>query len=44
VRVLESAGVAAVTQQHPSGRITFITTQDGTTKTVTGFELNSAVQ
>jgi len=44
VRVLESAGVAAITQQHPSGRITFIATQGGTTKTVTGFELNSAVQ
>jgi hypothetical protein len=44
VRVLDSAGVAAVTQDHPSGRITFIDTGSGASKTVTGFELNGAVQ
>ena len=43
-RWLQSAGVLAVTQQHPSGRISFIDTQTGTAKTVTGYELNGLVK
>lgn len=40
VRVLAGAGAAAVTQYHPSGRITFIDVKTGEARTVTGFELN----
>ncbi|MCO4763733.1 MAG: hypothetical protein KC502_19630 [Myxococcales bacterium] len=43
-RYLHGAGVLAVTQQHPSGRITFIDTDKGTAKTVTGYELNGLVK
>ncbi|MCO4764562.1 MAG: hypothetical protein KC502_23840, partial [Myxococcales bacterium] len=43
-RYLHGAGVLAVTQQHPSGRITFIDTNKGTAKTVTGYELNGLVK
>ena len=43
-RWLQSAGVLAVTQQHASGRITFIDTQTGVAKTVTGYELNGLVK
>ncbi len=43
-RWLQSAGAMAVTQTHPSGRITFITTDTGAAKTVTGYELNGLVK
>jgi|GEM_PF-1023889 len=43
-RVLSKAGVVAVTQQHPSGRISFIDLQTNKAKTVTGFELNGLVK
>ncbi len=39
-RVLESAQVVAVTQTHPSGRVTFLPVGAGAAKTVTGYELN----
>lgn len=44
VRVLKNAGLAAVTQDHPSGRITFVDLVTGETKTVTGYELNGLVK
>ncbi len=34
----------AVSQEHPVGRITFISTQTGDTETVTGFELNGLIE
>ncbi len=34
----------AVNQEHPVGRITFISTGDGATETVTGFELNGLIE
>jgi DNA-binding beta-propeller fold protein YncE len=40
VRFLSKAMQMAITQTHPSGRITFVHTQTGLAKTVTGFELN----
>ena len=43
-RYLIKAGVVAVTQTHPSGRITFIDGKTNQAKTVTGFELNGKVQ
>lgn len=42
-RYLVKAGVVAVTQQHPSGRITFLNGKSGIAKTVTGYELNGKV-
>lgn len=33
----------AVSQQHPSGRVTFVDTKVGGTSTVTGFELNALI-
>lgn len=42
-RYLQKAGVVAVTQTHPSGRITFLDAKTGQAKTVTGFELNGQV-
>lgn len=42
-RVLEDAQVVAVTQTHPSGRVTFLPIGQGVAKTVTGFELNAKV-
>ena len=44
VRFLPQAGAVAVTQDHPSGRITFIDVVTGEAKTVTGFELNGMVK
>lgn len=44
VRFLAKAKQVAVTQTHPSGRITFVHTQTGLAKTVTGFELNGGVK
>ena len=44
VRNLPKAGVMAVTQTHPSGRITFIGAASGEAKTVTGYELNALVK
>ena len=44
VRDLPKAGVVAVTQTHPSGRITFIGEKTGEAKTVTGYELNALVK
>ncbi|MBI5611419.1 MAG: hypothetical protein HY902_21280 [Deltaproteobacteria bacterium] len=43
-RFLTKAGLLAVTQDHPSGRITFIDAKTGTAKTVTGYELNGKVK
>lgn len=43
-RFLELAGKVAITQDHPSGRVTFIDADDGTAKTVTGYELNGLVK
>ncbi len=43
-RWLRAAGVLAVTQQHASGRISFIDTETGVAKTVTGYELNGLVK
>jgi len=39
-RYLKKANMLAVTQDHPSGRITFIPGLGGEPKTVTGYELN----
>ena len=39
-RVLEQAQVVAVTQTHPSGRVTFLPVAGGPAKTVTGYELS----
>jgi DNA-binding beta-propeller fold protein YncE len=44
VRDLPLAGVVAVTQTHPTGRITFIGSKTGEAKTVTGYELNALVK
>jgi len=44
VRFLPQAGVMAITQVHPSGRITFVHAGTGEAKTVTGFELNGKVK
>lgn len=44
VRPLDAAGVVAVSQQHPTGRMTFFDAADGSAKTVTGFELNGLVK
>lgn len=43
-RFLTTAGVLAVTQKHPSGRITFLDAKTGIAKTVTGYELNGKVK
>jgi DNA-binding beta-propeller fold protein YncE len=43
-RALKKAGVMAVTQDHPSGRISFIDVQTGEIRTVTGYELNGLVK
>lgn len=42
-RVLEAAGVVAVTQTHASGRVSFLPVDGGEAKTVTGYELNGKV-
>jgi hypothetical protein len=39
-RVLEQAQMVAVTQTHPSGRVTFLPVAGGPAKTVTGYELS----
>ena len=44
VRPLDAAGVVAISQQHPSGRMSFIDAQTGTAKTVTGYELNGLIK
>ena len=44
IRWLPSAGVMAVVQQHPSGRVTFLNTETGAAKTVTGFQLGGLLQ
>lgn len=44
VRFLKKASTMAVTQTHPSGRITFFGTNGGAAKTVTGYELNGLVK
>ncbi|MBM4342542.1 MAG: hypothetical protein FJ100_04100 [Deltaproteobacteria bacterium] len=43
-RYLPMAGVVAVTQSHPSGRVTFVNAVTGLAKTVTGYELNGKVK
>lgn len=43
VGVLPAAGVAFVTQAHPLGRVTFVPLGATTTRTITGFELNSHI-
>lgn len=43
-RYLQKAGLLAVTQDHPSGRITFVDAETGAAKTVTGYELNGKVK
>ncbi len=43
-RYLPKASVLAVTQSHPSGRVTFVHTATGLAKTVTGYELNGKVK
>ncbi len=40
---VESAGQMAVSQQHPTGRISFIDTTTGVVRTVTGYQLNSLI-
>lgn len=44
VRPLDAAGVVAVSQVHPTGRMTFFDAKDSTAKTVTGYELNGLVK
>lgn len=44
VRYLPKAGMVAITQDHPSGRVTFVHAQTLTAKTVTGYELNGLVK
>lgn len=44
VRPLDAAGVVAVSQQHPSGRMTFLDAKTGQAKTVTGYELNGLIK
>lgn len=41
---LPTAKVVAVTQEHPSGRISFVDVDTGKAKTVTGYELNGLVK
>jgi DNA-binding beta-propeller fold protein YncE len=41
---IPTANRIAVSQNHPVGRITFISTESSTTETVTGFELNSLIE
>jgi DNA-binding beta-propeller fold protein YncE len=43
VGVLPGAGQAFVSQRHPLGRVTFVSFEDATTHTVTGFELGSQI-
>lgn len=43
-RALQAAGLVAVSQNHPSGRMTFFDAATGAAKTVTGYELNSLVK
>jgi len=43
-RALAKAGVVAVTQTHPSGRVTFLDGTTGAAKTVTGYQLNGKVK
>ncbi len=44
VRPLDAAGVVAVSQQHPSGRMSFLDAKTGAAKTVTGYELNGLIK
>ncbi|MFO0565059.1 MAG: hypothetical protein U0263_05325 [Polyangiaceae bacterium] len=41
--IAESAGVGYVAQEHPEGRITFVTLLEGKARTLTGFELGAKV-
>jgi DNA-binding beta-propeller fold protein YncE len=43
VGVLPGADVAYVNQRHPLGRVSFIDIETGTTRTITGFDLNSRI-
>jgi DNA-binding beta-propeller fold protein YncE len=43
VGVLPGAGVAYVNQRHPLGRVTFLDIETGSTRTITGFDLNSRI-
>jgi len=42
--VITSARRAYVAQSHPEGRITFISTEDGSVQTLTGFELAARIR
>lgn len=44
IRWLPQAGVLAVIQEHPSGRVTFLNAETGAAKTVTGFQLGGLLQ
>lgn len=41
--VMPEAGKGFVAQEHPEGRVTFVTLADGATRTLTGFELGGKV-
>ena len=41
--IVPLAGKSYVAQQHPEGRITFVDLEDGSAKTLTGFELGAKV-
>ncbi len=41
--MVPAANVGYVAQEHPEGRITFVTLQDGKARTLTGFELGAKV-
>ena len=41
--IVPLAGKGYVAQQHPEGRITFVDLEDGSAKTLTGFELGAKV-
>lgn len=43
VGILPNAGVVYVSQRHPLGRMTFVSLVNGSTHTVTGFQLNSQI-
>ncbi|MBM4388665.1 MAG: hypothetical protein FJ088_13060, partial [Deltaproteobacteria bacterium] len=43
IRSVPASNTVAVSQKHPSGRITFIDVTTGNMKTITGFELNGLI-
>jgi len=44
IGVIERSGQAFIAQEHPEGRLTFVGVEDGSQRTVTGFELNDRIE